>query len=299
MSRNLTRRGFLVASGSALIALTHLDTALAFSEPKHDDILEDMIFSGGRPERNSEQFKLIEHAVQLCLDQSNGNNVGYIKELKDAGVRDIPDLSEIDFTANSAHRDHTHLGWKHDYSNGSFKEIDWQTRWEKRKAILVNTVDFVFDFGAFEEVKTNLLRVPAGSECEAFARLLYYIHIFGDFKQSVEEHKRWPTGVLPYAKQTADNQETLLGGIAEVSKTLFDKDGSNSGYSRYTRELTRVTRKAKRLRQINDTKQIDKLDTSLASLENCLQDHIPNLLRQQPFFSEVFTSRTHQAHQQT
>lgn len=288
MSRNLTRRGFLVASGSAILSLTHLDIAVAFPERKHDNIFEEIVFSSGRPERSPEQFKLIEHAVQLCLDQSNGNNGGYIEELKDAGVRDIPDLSEIDFTANSAHRNHTHLGWKHDYSNESFKETDWQTRWEKRKAILVNTVDFVFDFGAFEEVKTNLLRVPAGSECEAFARLLYYIHIFGDFEQSVGKHKKWPTGVLPYAKQTTGNQETLLGGIAEVSEALFDKNGSNRGYSRYARELTRITRKAKRLRQINDTKQIDKLDASLGDLENCLRDHIPDLLRQRPFFGEVF-----------
>lgn len=288
MIRNLTRRGFLVASGSAIIALTRLDTALAFSEPEHNDIFEEIIFSSGRPERSPEQFKLIEHAVQLCLDQSNGRNARYIDELKNAGIRDIPDLSEIDFTDNSTHRDHTHLGWKHDYSNGSFEGTDWQTRWEKRKAILVNTVDFVFDFGIFEEVKTNLLRAPAGSKCEAFARLLYYIHIFGDFKQSVKEHKKWPSGVLPYAKQAVGNQETLLDGIAEVSKALFDKNDSNSGYSRYARELAKVTRKAKQIRQINDTKQIDKLETSLDDLGNCLQDHIPDLFRQQPFFSEVF-----------
>jgi hypothetical protein len=77
----------------------------------------------------------------------------------------------MDFTANYTHQRYTHRGWdfitypvNYGKNNYNFQDI-----WERRKGLLLSTVDRIFEFQENEMIKK-----------ESFAALIYYTHILGD-----------------------------------------------------------------------------------------------------------------------
>jgi hypothetical protein len=56
-------------------------------------------------------LSLLEQAAYLTIDQFNGHNLFYLDNLRNAGVKNLPQGAEIDFTAGGEHQRYTHRGW--------------------------------------------------------------------------------------------------------------------------------------------------------------------------------------------
>ena len=114
-------------------------------------------------------------------------------ELQDLGVI-MPLLSEMISTAdNEWHERDTHMGWDYKSYNS-----DVNQSWVKRKKILVNTVNCIFDFSYLDiqftnicsniEINTNPSQftgiqkkvLATSSKARSFAAIIYYTHILGD-----------------------------------------------------------------------------------------------------------------------
>lgn len=114
-------------------------------------------------------------------------------ELQRLGVI-MPSLSEIISTAdNEWHERDTHMGWDYEMYNS-----DVNLSWAKRKKILVDTINCIFDFSFLDIQLTNKcsnieisihpsqftaiqkILLSNGSKSRSFAAIIYYTHILGD-----------------------------------------------------------------------------------------------------------------------
>ena len=122
------------------------------------------------------------YATQLCIDQFGGSCASYLSSLHNNHYRHLPkSISEIDLyaTAND-HRLYTHRGWNESYEDMSNGENpDWTQRWQQRKKLLTDVAEQIFDFDGRWSV-FDVLGYPCTTECDAFCRLLYYVHLLGD-----------------------------------------------------------------------------------------------------------------------
>ncbi|GMO50431.1 MAG: hypothetical protein Pg6C_14210 [Treponemataceae bacterium] len=114
-------------------------------------------------------LSLLEQAAYLTVDQYNGHNLFYLDNLRNAGVKNLPQGAEIDFTAGSEHQRYTHRGWDFNTYPVNHRGYNFQQIWEMRKITLLSTVSAVFKFKRDEQIKI-----------ESFAALIYYTHILGD-----------------------------------------------------------------------------------------------------------------------
>ena len=62
-------------------------------------------------------------------------------------------------------------------SNG--ENPDWTQRWQQRKKLLTDVAEQIFDFDGRWSV-FDVFGYPCTTECDAFCRLLYYVHLLGD-----------------------------------------------------------------------------------------------------------------------
>jgi hypothetical protein len=115
------------------------------------------------------KLELIEKAAYLTIDQFNGKNLQYLDELIQAGVKNLPFANEINFSAGGEHQRYTHRGWDWINYPTNVRGYNFQQIWEKRKTILLFTLDRVFEFKRNEMIKRDSL-----------AALIYYTHILGD-----------------------------------------------------------------------------------------------------------------------
>lgn len=114
-------------------------------------------------EKGNLYFRLLWESAFLTLDytaQDCGKQ--YMEDLRKNGVKQLPDLKTITFAGNQRHQKYTHMGWEHNYV------ID-KANWSARKKILLSTVNRIGDFKENERIKID-----------AFAALVYEIHILGD-----------------------------------------------------------------------------------------------------------------------
>lgn len=143
--------------------------ASAHDEDGHNDDLKYILFERGRSlsQGGQKNFRMLCEAAYLTLDFYNGHDKAkqYLYDLRKNGVKGLPkDVTEIDFSYNSHHQRFTHMGWNYDYVGSEDK-----AHWEKRKLILINTVQHIGKFNKQERIKV-----------EAFAALVYDLHILGD-----------------------------------------------------------------------------------------------------------------------
>jgi len=123
-----------------------------------------------------ESILALQKAMYWCVDEFNGHNPylkgyprQYLIDLVRFGVIGVPRYDEIDFSAGSEHQRYTHKGWDFiDYPR-NYKDYNFMIIWEKRKNLLLSTIDKIFDFQPNEMIKRD-----------SFAALIYYIHIIGD-----------------------------------------------------------------------------------------------------------------------
>lgn len=250
--------------------------ASAFERPEHDNYTECVLFgefhSNALNEKQQNAIKLLDCALYLTIDQFNGYGVGEYSTLKDAGVVNLPELYEINFTANSStHRSYTHRGWDFNYQ-------DDKANWEVRKEILRSTTKKVFP-GFIND-----------KQCDAFCALLYYVHIVADGIYDTSYKKtdlQMPVG----GRAGRDNQDAIQE-ILKILPLIFPSQTNKLTYIRLVVSLKSLDFKMTKLNTstggINTKEKFDEYHSYTEEVRQVLYARIYRLLQKEPFFINVF-----------
>lgn len=219
-----------------------------------------------------DEIEAIESASYLAIDQFNGNGQKDLDFLQAYGVKDLPTLSEINYSASGKnHRDATHRGWNFDYA-GPTKD-----RWLKRKQILLNTVDAIFDFQGNEKQK------------ESFCALIYYTHILGDLTD--DKNYKIQNGRIMDPGGRTDKVDVIDELLAHFSTLFANQKHTNkylfltSAMMRYNTKLALIVRSKG---GINSDYKFRLRQTYIEGLMKLLTMYIPEMLKDEQFFSDVF-----------
>lgn len=294
----------VLAVGSAPAALAHEDQA------EHDRDLKKALFGSEEKVLIGEEktiFKAISNAAALAIDQFSQNEQlrqkeSTYNELQDAlqalrlpalphsfdkldlNINVSPDGKNI--TANS-HRKYTHLGWNYkDYPNEAF--------WKMRRKVLLHTVNWTLfhDKAFFSWVPgvANMLYSP-NEQCEAFCALIYYIHMLGDHAEGDKPEKL--TDLEPLIQYTGLSTSGIIAELKEQLSVVFVSQEDSWTYAALMGKLTDLEIQAEQNCGTSgavDTQEKCKFNQNCAKkLLGILSEYLPNLLRNEPFFSDHFT----------
>lgn len=117
---------------------------------------------------NDQNVEMLLSALYLCSEQSDNQGQDEIDYLKASKVSGVPSLSALNIK-NQILMECSHNAWEYEFSAHKKAQA-------KRKKVLQNTVNKVFDFGFIN----NLFGSKSG-KCNSFAALLYYSHILADY----------------------------------------------------------------------------------------------------------------------
>lgn len=276
--------------------------ALAFSTGKHNKIIESALF--GREDYSSSvrdtpagrALKALEAAVYLCLDQYNNYGAEELDTLDEYGVKGLPNsIDEIAFTGNDTHRRYTHLGWNYTYMGAQDKGQNWPVR----KAILVNTVKRVFGMDGIWSNISSLWDTSGEEWCDAFAAMLYYLHVLGDQidrltknkedgKVGEDENAMKFVQVHPDLESNPDiatELELALKKVLVECKGDRMYEGLFDGLDVYARQAREIVGRTGGINTIDRSK--DLLEKEENYLE-VLKGRLPGLLKKVSHMKEVF-----------
>lgn len=132
----------------------------------------EILFGDNAPRYSSdENVKALLSALYLCCEQYDNDGKGQkkIDYLNSQKVKKIPQISDINIGINEL-IPCAHIAWLDTYlANNKIRD--------RRKAILQNTVEHVFDFGW----SWNYLLGGVSEKSKSFTALLYYFHILADY----------------------------------------------------------------------------------------------------------------------
>lgn len=257
----------------------------------HYEDIEEVLFENGKYDKSKkEKVLMLEYASYLAIDQFGGNGTKQLDYLNKHGVKDTPksiddiDLKKVGTVSVNAktHRNFTHRGWDWKYSNG-----EWQTKWKKRKKILSNTVDKVF----------NIKKSKQDSLCA----LIYYVHLLGDCsvdkwdeKNNVMSKKQGLK--MPFARYHAEKgNEDILFEIIGHTKILFEDQENEKDYKELINKLEKLSKKSRKLviktsdtNNLNSKEQYDKYIKYVKNTLIILKKYFPKLLAKEGFFKRAF-----------
>ena len=144
-------------------------TAFACNEEQTGTYVTQILFGDNALSRSSdEKVKMLLSAIYLCCEQSDSSGQDKIDYLKLKKVAGIPALSSINIKGTYL-LECSHNRWERVFTAAMKSQ-------SKRKKVLQNTVNKVFDFGLFN----NLFGSGSG-KCNSFAAMLYYSHLLADY----------------------------------------------------------------------------------------------------------------------
>ena len=301
MIRNLTRRGFLRLCWLSLAFLLMPKESIAYERDEHDDITEEILFGKSNPvfdSKKTDAKKCLESAVYLCLDQSRSNGADDLSILKDYGVDAVPKLEQIALTGifYGSHDKYTHMGWHHDYgdTNISTLEEPWEKRWKLRKKLLLNSVNKVFSFGPISSFRINVLGLAEGTKADAFAELLYYVHVLGDYEDKIvdnikKEKYKMDLLAIPFAtRQASKRNRDFFFDLHEALETLFDSSEDRNSYKSLSDTLGSIAQVARSRPAVSSKTGAENFRKDVMKTKRALKKYVPQLLAQEDFFSQVF-----------
>lgn len=301
MSRNLTRRGFLRLCWLSLAFLLMPKESFAYERAEHDDITEEILFGKSNPvfdSKKTDAKKCLESAVYLCLDQSRSNCADDLSILKDYGVDAVPELEQIALTGifYGSHDKYTHMGWHHDYSDTNISTLGepWEKRWKLRKKLLLNSVNKVFGFGPISSFRINVLGHAEGTKADAFAELLYYVHILGDYEDKIADNikkgkYKMDLLAIPFATRQASKQNRdLFFDLQESIEKLFDNSKDPNSFKSLSDKLDNIAQAARSRPTVSSKTRAENFRKDVMKTRRALKKYVPPLLAQEEFFSQVF-----------
>ena len=261
---------------SCFVSPYYAQTSYSTEWKGHDQFMLDVLFKNFKVVDNDLSIKAkieaLECASYLTIDQFNGNGENSLKTLIDYGVKKIPDsISAINFSASGkTHRTYTH--------RVGMSVLVTKTM-PIRKQILINTADAIFDFKGEEKQK------------ESFCALIYYVHILGDFME--DKSYKIENGLKMDAGGRIDKAD-IIHEIEKHLKTLFPDQHNTNKYrylvialERYNKKLSEIVRSEG---GINTDEEFQKRQEYVEGLMNVLTMYLPEMLKEEEFFNEVFYS---------
>lgn len=304
MSHQLTRRSFLSLCLCAAASLFAPRPSLAYERSDHDSFTESILFDKtnakiGLSSEGKKALNALESAVQLCLDQVRQNQAD-LDRLKEYPVYNVPELDEISLPniKTGDHDKYTHMGWHYDYGDltagTGTNEYHIQDRWKIRKRLLIDTVNCVFDFGAIETARIKRFGWSEGTECDALAELLYYIHVLGDYEDNIIDrsdkaargegsYKMDFLGIAFAAKNPNKHNRDFFWDLEESLKTLFDDDADE-----LIEKIDETAKRARRIGTVKTKTDAENFKICIKQLKQKLRKNLPELLDSQDYWHGVF-----------
>lgn len=227
-----------------------------------------------------DDLSVLTSACYLTVDQFNNYGQTYLDELIAYGVKNLPSqVSEIGFSASGRnHRNFTHRGWSFDYGG------EMKTKWPIRQNILRNAVGTVFNFNGNEQQK------------EAFCELLYYIHILGDHEDDTSYQV---SNGLKIDVGGRHDQEDIIHKLLSLLPVLFPNQTNTHKYRALTTNLRSINNKLDKLVNsvggINDDEKFAKKQELVKKVIEIMSLYLPEMLKKEPFFNQVFYSNVQQS----
>lgn len=286
----MMKRVCLVFGAIILLIISNL-SVYAKGRDGHNKELEKVLFGEiSLTDEQEEAVKALEAAAYLTIDQFGGDGEPKLEILEAYKVNNLPTIEEIDISSSetSHHREYTHQGWESNYRHikdheGSEDE-EWQSKWNERKHILENTANEIFDFKWWGDIPLIGSMLPDyGQQCDSFCALVYYVHILGDHEvtKSVKQYYY----LMPVGGKF--NQCDIIHELLYHCNVLFASQSNTYEFAMFKTKLSTLNSKYTKLGKV--TVETIELNEKYASeLVGILNEHIPNLLKNEKFFSNVF-----------
>ena len=205
-------------------------------------------------------------------------------------------IQDIDFKGNSTHRRYTHKGWNYTYSG----EQDKGQNWPLRKTILVNTVEKVFGMDGLWGAVSSLWDTTGEEWADAFAAMLYYLHVLGDQIERLEkdidsgkvgEDENAIKFALPHPD--ADTNPDITTEMELALRTVLAEREGDFMYEALFDDLSEVAYRARKVagstggfNTVEKTAELLKLERD--EYLGGLKGRLPDLLKKAERFRVVF-----------
>ena len=277
-----------IISSSAILLFLFL---VPFSCPAHDfgghNAELDSLLFGSRElsTKGAANFRLLCEALYITLDYTSDNayrNSGerFLTDLKSHGVSAVPTLESITFASNQHHQRYTHRGWEFNY-------LPDKANWKARKQLLLSTVDKLGDFKQDEKIKLD-----------AFAGLIYEIHILGDHLGDNEFTRNDRIRLVSepdYRGQTVSptsdgpfNNPTLYVYLLYHIQRLFREQSSSYEYRQLVNFLNRHKDEFSHFESSDNRVPYENVKFIAKKTKAELYRYLPALLSKERFFQEAF-----------
>lgn len=275
-----------------LLIAVFLSTAIpayTYDAAEHNFYLELVLFGPNNAvttmsPKAQNALKALEYASYLALDQYNGKGTTELTYLQSTyHVPGLPkNIDAIDFQGNEFHRKFTHYGWDHQYD-------DDRANWAVRKNILLATTEKVFDFQMFSG-KILWLDVGYAQKCNSFAALLYYVHVLGDH-EALESYKN--IAMMQLAQPHPNQSPDIYSELKYHLQVLFADQSTTHKYEAFMQELDTQAEAARRLAAspggISTDEKFVEYKAQVDALLTLLQDYVWQMLKEEKFFTDVFS----------
>ena len=271
-----------------------ISSLFAFSKETHNLDTVYLFVNGSRDNgnysvskfENVKEICLLYNALYLTLDFSDNDMSSgktSLEYLKNNTFMNFPTLNEISTPGSSWHEKYTHLGWDYqDYSTNpkTNKINNAQVKWLKRKKILIDTVNYIFDFNVDDENESNLRLQKeelenyeqysilekyqfkyAPPKSTSMAAVLYYTHVLGDIANNSENTRSTRVDLNNMADVLQIHLINLFKLEYFLKKSLVTeiinckklKSNENIDYNKYTESAKKLLEEL----QINFTELIE------------------------------------------
>ena len=272
-----------------LVLLISAAPAFAHDREEHDQELEyvlfrDRYYSDTHP-TTGKIVERIEDAAYLAIDQYNGSGTTELKNLNDDKIPGIPSsIEQINFSSNYAHRDFTHRGWNVTY--------DPKAHWPERQTILKNTIRaklFSSSEGPLSWLPWSSDRSKTDRKVEAFAVLVYYVHVLGDH---IEAEKFTALNyVSPLANYNDRDNPGIIPDLMKYLAILFEDQSSAEQYNSMIQDLEHLADISDKLYHVDGgirETQFPEYHQYALDLLETLATYVPDLLKNEAFFHKAF-----------
>lgn len=261
----------------------------------HDKVIEKVLFGNETysltiKSSNGKQYKnlqALEHAIALAIDQYNHTSEKSLEFLREMKVRGLPkSIAEIDYPCSpKEHRRYTHRGFN------LMSQGEEKTNWETRRTILLETVAKVFGFSSSTGKWPVFRNVNYDPQCEEFAGFLYYIHIIEDYQSGFEEVS---AQLMPLvrAHQGESNSDSIISELNRILPVILEKSAKQNKiqYDSLMYDIKIISSDGMKLEREGGmtSERFPEYQKLATRLLDKLSSKMPGLLKDEPFFREVF-----------